>query len=503
MNRRCDFRITRPHVESLEDRTLMSTCHVTRLTDLGIGKGFRGDLRYCINKVDNEPGPDAIDFTVTGTIKLNSALPILNSEVELIGPGAQLLTIDAQQRDRVLQLSSAAIVELSGITLQGGKAISGQPPQRGGGIYNEGKLSLLNAVLTENQGWYMGAGIYNSGDLTILNSTISKNSMLQTGSYTQLGGGIANDVGGVLLVAKSVISNNSINGCFNCDVYGGGISNQGSATVSFSTVSANFASITNFGNVGGFGGGIFNSGELHVDTSLIFRNTAGGDYYGYGGGIANGNYRYPGGNVTVVNSTLTENLAFANGDGFGTAEGGGISSEEGGVVEVRHSTIARNQSNGGASYVTGAGGGVLIEDSQFHLHNSILAANSAKNTGNDFEGALSSSGFNLISNSGSGSGYAPTDILDVDALLDALAPNGGPTETIALLPGSPAIDAGDNTDAPEWDQRGPGFPRIVNGTVDIGAFEVQATGIPGTSSDLAVLSTADFGGSPFKAKRPR
>jgi hypothetical protein len=45
---------------------------------------------------------------------------------------------------------------------------------------------------------------------------------------------------------------------------------------------------------------------------------------------------------------------------------------------------------------------------------------------------------------------------------------------MALLPGSPAIDAGDNTNAPTWDQRGPGYPRIVNGIIDIGAFEVQA-----------------------------
>jgi hypothetical protein len=58
--------------------------------------------------------------------------------------------------------------------------------------------------------------------------------------------------------------------------------------------------------------------------------------------------------------------------------------------------------------------------------------------------------------------------------------NGGPTRTHALLPGSPAIDAGDPNpvDPPEWDQRGPGFPRIVNGIIDIGVFDVQASGAP-------------------------
>ena len=83
----------------------------------------------------------------------------------------------------------------------------------------------------------------------------------------------------------------------------------------------------------------------------------------------------------------------------------------------------------------------------------------------------------LVGDSADASGFAPTDLLDIDPLLGPLADNGGPTLTMALLPGSPAIDAGDNTDAPEWDQRGPGLPRIVDGTIDIGAFEVQATGI--------------------------
>jgi hypothetical protein len=73
----------------------------------------------------------------------------------------------------------------------------------------------------------------------------------------------------------------------------------------------------------------------------------------------------------------------------------------------------------------------------------------------------------------------PGDLPDTDPLLGPLQDNGGPTPTMALLPGSPAIDAGDNADAPDWDQRGEGFARVVgildpdNPVIDIGAYEVQ------------------------------
>jgi hypothetical protein len=75
--------------------------------------------------------------------------------------------------------------------------------------------------------------------------------------------------------------------------------------------------------------------------------------------------------------------------------------------------------------------------------------------------------------------------------------------TVASLPWSPAIASGDNTGAPEWDQRGRGFPRIVNGKIDIGAFELQASGAPGMAGDLAVLLTADLSDSKFKDRRLR
>jgi hypothetical protein len=77
--------------------------------------------------------------------------------------------------------------------------------------------------------------------------------------------------------------------------------------------------------------------------------------------------------------------------------------------------------------------------------------------------------------------------LDIDPQLGPLQDNGGQSWTMALLPGSPAIDSGNNLNAPDWDQRGPGFPRIVNGTIDRGAFEVQNAA--GPAGDRGVLLT--------------
>jgi hypothetical protein len=84
----------------------------------------------------------------------------------------------------------------------------------------------------------------------------------------------------------------------------------------------------------------------------------------------------------------------------------------------------------------------------------------------------------LIGDGSGGRGFADTDLVGtadnpIDPLPGPLQDNGGPTRTMALLPGSPARQAGDPTDAPKWDQRGPGFPRIVDGAIDIGAYEVQ------------------------------
>ncbi len=98
---------------------------------------------------------------------------------------------------------------------------------------------------------------------------------------------------------------------------------------------------------------------------------------------------------------------------------------------------------------------------------------------NDF-GTVTSYGYNVSSDDGGGYLNGPGDQINTDPMLGPLQDNGGPTFTHALLPGSPAIDAGDPNfvGPPDYDQRGPGYDRVRNGRIDIGSFEVQATPIP-------------------------
>src|SRR5688572_13076235 len=91
-------------LEPLEARTLLSTCHVTRLGDATGGFGLRGDLRYCIDRANNMPGPDSIDFKVTGSIFLYGQFQI-TSDINIRGPGADLLIINGQDNGRIFAIT--------------------------------------------------------------------------------------------------------------------------------------------------------------------------------------------------------------------------------------------------------------------------------------------------------------------------------------------------------------------------------------------------------------
>ncbi len=477
----------RLHVEPLEDRTLLSTCHVTRLTDQGGGMGFRGDLRYCINKVNANPGADIIDFRVTGTIQLTAALPNLASDIDIQGdaPGPGVLTISAfGVATRIFTVSVGATVAISDLAITDG----GQGGD-GGGVYNAGTLTLDRVHIFENGATGNGGGIYNDGTLAIYDSTIEKHTysiygggIFNTGTLSIYGSTLSGNKGlggaifnaGTLTLDHTVLSDNESN------IKGGAIYSIGTMSMSHSSVFDNQVSVLS-STEHSYGGGIFNDGMMWIDSSTIAGNAAlsFSSSFGYGGGICN----YTHGTMVLRNSTVANNTAR-----FG---GGGIMSF-GPSANIDHSTVAGNDA--------WVGGGLWsYEDFTTTLRNTIVATNTADESelGEDVIGQFVSAGHNLIGNSNQGGGFASTDLLDVDPMLSSLADNGGPTLTMALLVGSPAIDAGDNTGAPAFDQRGPGFPRIVNGSIDIGSFEVQASPMPsmtrpGFDLSAVVLATADF-----------
>jgi hypothetical protein len=431
----------RPRLEVLESRTLLSVCTVDRLTDNnpnggGEGNGGLGDLRWCV--VESLSQADTINFSVTGTINLAAVLPTLTRSVSIDGPGASLLTVrpNTSYAFNLFTVAPAVTVGISGLTLSNGGNYNG-----GGAIYNNGMLTVSDSVISGNSalgGSYFngnsGGGVFNSdnGSLTVNYSTISGNSASAGGS----GGGIFN-INGSLTVSDSVISANSTS----YGGGGGGIENYyGTLTVNYSTIS---------GNSGSGGAGIWNLGTLTLNGSTISGNTGGGIYNGYPG------------TLTVSDSTIANNTA---------AFGGGV--DNGGArFTINNSTVAGNS----ATY---SGGGIytnIIGDT-LAPRNTIIAGNTAPYAGPDVYGNLGSQGHNLIGNPQDMTGWVASDLLHVNPMLGPLADNGGPTLTRALLPGSPAIDAGDNTAAPMWDQRGAPFHRIVNGVIDIGAYELQARG---------------------------
>ena len=188
---------------------------------------------------------------------------------------------------------------------------------------------------------------------------------------------------------------------------GGGILNNGMLTVSNSTLLGNEGS--------GGGGGIVNFGELTVFNSTLSGNSAGAG----GGGIFND------GTLTITNSTLSGNSALGSGGGIVNGVG---------TVTVTSSTLSGNSAGD-------IGGGIATFGGAVTLANTIVATNTAP-AGPDVAGTITSLGYNLIGNSSGGIGFVAADLLNVIPLLGTLQNNGGPTETKAILPGSPAIGAG-------------------------------------------------------------
>jgi hypothetical protein len=306
----------------------------------------------------------------------------------------------------------------------------------GGAMLNSGLVMIYRTTFADQESWNWAGAIANGRDMRIYDS-------LFTGNTSWDGAALLN--GGDLYISGSTFSKNHSD-------YNGSISNNGRLEVVGSTFHH---------NQGDSGAAIFNQyrdGNVFIYNSTFSDNEA----LTQGGAIAN----LEPARLTVENSTFTGNVA--RGYGTYTSEGGAI--YNGSVATITFSTISGNRAQ--------IGGGLFNLNASYaqgtmNVKGTIVANNPAAISGGDCAGVMISQGYNLESD-GSCNFQAPGDLMG-DPLLGPLQLNDGPTETMALLPGSPAIDRIPTGDCMvNNDQRGVLRPQGV--ACDIGAFEV-AVGI--------------------------
>jgi hypothetical protein len=460
-------------VEVLEDRALLSTFVVDRLTDTGAGSGLTGDLRYCITNAANG---DHVTFAdgVTGTINLTGALPALSHSIDIEGPGAASLTVrrDTGGFYRIFTVDSGATVTLSGLTITNGNLYV----TNGAGIYNNGGTLTLNNVIVSGNS---GGGIYNGGTLTLNNATVSGNP----------GDGIKDSGSGTITLNNSTVSDNSIYGAGILIEYGGVTT---ILTLNNSTVSGNFSV-----GIGTFSDSSFRD-RITLNSSRVSGNS--------GGGITNF-----GGTLTLNNSTVSDNSSTGIGN-YGTATlnnstvsgnggpnvhaGGGIinyGGPLGGTLTLNNCTVSGNSV--GPDIDLGGHGGGIWNDATLTLTNCTVSGNSIPDDGySDGGGIYSYGGFYARNTIIAGNTDDPvTGYIDGNynlwggnPLLGPLQDNGGPTKTMALLAGSPALNAGDSAQLGVADQRGV----VRSGGVNIGAYQASASAFVVTAPATATAGTA-------------
>ena len=455
------------------------------------------------------------------------------------------LTIDGGSAGRIFQIDSGVQAVLTNLVLQDGRVSNSLS---GGAILNSGTLTMSNSTISGNAASGSGGGVENSGSLVLSNDVFSSNDANTGGggvdndggsvtasdcTFTDnfsgaSGGAISNENLGTLTVGGSTFSadhsildggaiNNSATATLSNDIFvnlpgsgaatsGGAIDNQGALTLTNSLVSGCDANSA---------GGIANSGTALITNSTISDNNAG---TAAGGGIDN----LSGGTLTLTSSTISGNDTGSNGLG-----GGGIENSSGGTLTVSNSTISgnstENNKGSGGGIENQSGGTVTVADSTISGNSTVELGGGINNAGtltpaeqhsgrqygsqqqhdsrhqrHDHHGQRQQPAGNLgqqqhdrsMVNNSTTDPPGPGDVFSNAPLLSAVGNYGGPTQTLALLAGSPAIAAGNAAAAniPATDQRG--LPRLTAGKLDIGAFQTQAPGLVFTTLGQTALAIA-------------
>jgi CSLREA domain-containing protein len=414
-------------------------------------------LREALNAVNAGAGGDTVIVPAgVYTLNPNSGFGVLlvNKSVTITGAGAASTILDGNHATEIMSVA-ANPVSISGVTMRNGVAPGNV---RGGAmiITSAAHVTLNSDVLTGNSAGTPGSGaggaIENEGTLAITNSTLSNNT---AGSY---GGAINNEESQgakSLTITQSTFSGNQAE-----NPGGGAISIDASSALPALTVTQSVFT-SNATTSGG------NGGAIRVST--------------FGGSPPP---------VQIKDSTFTGNHAGQNGGALSDGQTGSV---------LTNDTLDGNSASG-------SGGNINDIIGTPTLRNTIVAAGSASSsTSANCDGHVISKGHNL--ENANTCGFTGTgDKVNTNPKLGSLAGNGGPTRTMALNAGSPAINAGTNTGCPSTDQRGVARPQGTR--CDIGAYEAAppsastgaATGIGTTSATLngtvanpdAVAATVTF-----------
>ncbi|MEM9222098.1 MAG: choice-of-anchor Q domain-containing protein [Pseudomonadota bacterium] len=455
--------------------------------DIGAFEAQTPVTSLIVTTLDDEAyDQNANNATDGNGLSLREAIEIANRN-----PGADTITFHSELSGGVLRLTS-------GLTISDDVTINGDPNKTGApDITISGDTSGNDTTTTDALGNTITDVVVSGSGLSdnvrvfdITSGATSLDGLIITGGGTDLrGGGIRSLGDGTLSISNSSISGN------NTRSYGGGVYVRGNLIIEDSVLSGNYS--------GNSGGAIYLwqtvDDASRISGALINDNNA----QRSGGGLfLNGLVRLPSLNnngILIENSTIYNN--------YTREVGGGIFNFDG-LTTIRSSTIAGN------SIASVGGSGIAAQGDTFTftiLESTIVAGNRNVSFPNNVEDLAlylgDINGFNdpnipLVSSNnlvGDANGLLSNGVNSniigdannlVDPLLDTLKDNGGPTPTLALLPGGPAINAGANPGNLQFDQRGTGFDRTVGSQTDIGAFEfAEGANFVVTTADDTVDNT--------------
>ena len=410
-----------------------------------------GSLRQAVIDDTTSTPIDLTQLTCSG-ITLTTGRINVERALLIQGPGSAAFTIDGAGLDRVFNQNSAQTLALYGLTIRNGYTES----FGGGCIYSAGALDLNGTVIRDCRVADFGSSTVKGGGVLVQGALIATNSsILDNQIYSDLGNAFGGGalVNGVAVLDHSTISGNVAGSSSNVAAVGG-ISVGGTLTMMYSTVSNN--RVSGSPDAAGVIGGLLALTGATITQSTISANSADGGVGGlelYASGAATNN---------LIESTISGNSA------------AGISGlETNGNTSIMNSTIAFNLETGSSNR-----GALHITDAFANVQSTIIAANASangqpQNIGLGVSGSVSGAN-NLIGPSPSVT--LPAGTIGGDPMLFPLHDNGGATKTHALRIGSPAVNTGNVVSGDTTDQRGAGFPRVVGGFPDIGAFEGVDTG---------------------------